>query len=366
MKVQVLQENFARALTLCNHFVSSRAQLPVLANTALVASKTKLQIKATNLEISLSTAIGAKSEREGSITVPAKTLSDIINQLPKQAISLEADAEILKISTENFNGKLSGISINEFPQIPSNIEGEKISFKKNELLTSLSQVLFSASSDEARPILTGVLCTKVDEQLVLVGTDGFRLSQKRIDIKKAGNLAKAIIPKTALAALSRIASDEEEISVQIKESENQVLFQSGESVLSSRIIQGEFPPFEKIIPKETRVKVSLDRVEFLRAVKLASVFARDGGFIGTFKITKDGLTIFAESSRSGSQEMQVEARVEGEPLEILYNLHFVEEFLGVASGESIEMNLTDPSAPGVFKDLKDSNFLHLIMPVKLN
>jgi DNA polymerase-3 subunit beta len=365
MKLLVLQENFSKALQISSRFVSNRAQLPVLSNVLLKSNKTKLFLLATNLEISIATSIGAKVETDGSITIPARTLSDIISNLSKGTLTLSTEDEHLSIEMQNFDATLMGISASEFPSIPETIPSTAFHIKREEFAKALSQVVFSASSDETRPVLTGVLFTASGDTLVLVGTDGHRLSQKKIDLPDAQKVPKTIVPKSALLEVSRIGTDEEDLTFAVNAEDKQVLFGSGDTVLSSRLIDGEFPPFEKIIPKQSTVVVRLDHAELLRAVKVASVFARDSGYVGKMKVLSDKIEITAESSKSGNQKMSVDAKVEGESLEVMFNLRFIEEFLQVVSGSEITIGLTDSNSPGVFQDSSDKSFLHLIMPVKI-
>lgn len=365
MKVEVLQENFAKALSLTSRFVSSRAQLPVLSNVLLSAKGTKLHLSATNLEISLSTSIGAKVEEEGEITIPARVLTDLITNLSKGPLTLSANKEQLEISSIHFSGNILGLNSSEFPKVPSTINSAN-SIETKDFIKALNQTTFSSSSDITRPILTGVLfTTDKDNNLQLVGTDGFRLSRKEIKLKQPLSFGKVIVPKTALLELPRIFSDDNTISFEIREEEKQILFGNGDTVLSSRVIEGDFPPYEKIIPTDSKIEVKLSKDELLRAVKVASVIARDNGYVAKIVIKEGTLEINSESSSSGSQNVEVEAKVEGGTLEILYNIHFVEEFLNVVDGEEIVIYLTGSESPGVLRDSSDTNLLHLIMPVKV-
>lgn len=365
MNIQILQENFSKALGVSARFVSSKATLPVLANILLKTKNTRLLLQATNLESSISTSIGAKVQEEGAITVPARFLADLVANLPKTTISLTAKQEQLKIATDNMHANIAGVNPSEFPTVPEALGQTPICIPSEDFLSSLAQTLFAVSTDETRPVLTGILMVWEKDQLVLVGTDGHRLSQKKVKIAHKGEAQKVILPKSVVAEVGRLASGTENVCVDIVGRDNNVLFGFDQTVLTSRIIEGEFPNFERIIPKEKRVTVRVDKEDFLRGVKLASVFARDGGFVGKVKVSEGLLTISSESPRSGDQETSVEARVEGEPLEVMYNLHFVEDFLHVVQGNEVTLELTDSASAGVFKDSADPSFLHLIMPVKL-
>ncbi len=369
MKLQVLQENLAKALSITSRFTSTKAQLPVLANILLSTKKNKLVVSATNLEISISLSIGAKVKKEGEITVPARIISDLVTNIASGTLSLSSEKEHLKISSPNFSSTVSGMNSSDFPSVPQEVGRGAISFTKDKFIDALSHVLFAASIDETRPVLTGVLLIFDKGKLTLVATDGFRLSRKRVSFKSlkgSSKIQRIILPKNSLSELTRLSDDEEFVKLSVKEGESQVVFGANNAVLASRIIEGEFPDFEKIIPKETNFKVNLDREELLRTVKLASVFARDSANVVKLSVKKGQVEVSAENSQSGSQVAQVDAKVEGgkEGMEIAFNYRFLEEFLNSVKSEEIQIELSNASSPGVFTDPKDADFLHLVMPVR--
>ena len=369
MNSEVLQENFSKALLTASRFASQKAQLPVLGNILLSASKNKLLIASTNLEVSVAISIGAKVKKEGSLTIPSRTVTDLISNLIPGALTLEVDKEQLQITTANFSSTLSGINPSDFPEIPLNIEKRSLNLPKEEFSTALSQVSFSASIDETRPILTGVLFIFKKGSLTLVATDGFRLSQKRIVLKEASEEKKVILPKSALSELLRLLGEEESVQLSFHDEDNQVVFGVGDTILSSRTLEGNFPDFERIIPKDLGIKILVDKEDLLRAVKLASVFARDSANIVKFFLAKEYVNILAESQNSGKQETRIESKLEGSlpqgGFEIAFNYRFLEEFLHAVSGEDVSIGFSNPNAPGVFTDPSDPTFLHLIMPVKV-
>lgn len=366
MKLEVFQENLTKALSFASRFISPKAQLPVLGNILFSAKKTKLLISSTNLEVSVCCSMGAKTEKEGEITIPGRIITELVSNLTPGTISLEVEKEQLKISTPNFESSVLGMNSSDFPPVPTTIGKEGlIKLPKEPFLEALSQVIFAASIDETRPILTGILFVFQKDLLVLVATDGFRLSQKKVQVKIPGKPERLVLPKGVLGELMRIVGGGD-ILMSFSKKENQVLFGGEEIILSSRTLEGEFPDYEKIVPKESVAKVSLDKEEFLRAVRLSSVFARESANIVKVNLGKDFVDLSAESSSSGSQKTRVDARVEGEDkMEIAFNYRFLEEFLHAARGEEIKIELSGPSSPGVFRDTKDTNFLHLIMPVRV-
>jgi len=373
MIIQVLQENLSNAITTTSRFASVKAQLPVLANILLSAKKNKLIISATNLEMSISLSVGAKVKKDGDITVPARVVNDLVNNLKPGQINISSKKERLSIKTSGFSSDLSGMNSSDFPKIPQSISGKAIDLLRDDFYSSLSQVLFSVSVDETRPVLTGVLVIMNKSGMVLVSTDGFRLSQKKLTLKGISvKEGKIIIPKNTLVELLRLSNDEKSIKFLIDEKENQVMFGISDAVLSSRIIDGEFPDFERIIPKESQVSMNVDKEELLRAIKLASVFARDAANVVKLSVKKSSLEVSAESSQSGSQVTEVDAKVNTnrslpkDGFEIAFNYRFLEEFLNAISGDDVRIEFSQENAPGVFLDPKDKDFLHIIMPVRLN
>jgi DNA polymerase III subunit beta len=364
MNVQVLQENFVKALTVAVRFSSSKAQLPILSNLHLLAKANKLIISATNLETSICLPLGAKVTKEGEIAVPAKTLYDLISNLNPGQLELVAEKEQLKISSANFSSQVLGVNATDFPDVPKKIAKADFSIEGSVINEALEKTLFAVSTDETRPILTGVLFVFEKSGLLMVGTDGFRLSYKKTDFKIGGEVKQFVLPRNILLEVSKVSETDEPIAVQFDETNNQVLFGTGGGVLSSRILEGKFPNYESIIPKSSAILVNVNREDFLKAIKLGAVFARDSANALKLTLEKGFVKVSAESSKSGTQEGRVEAKVEGGTLEIVYNYRFLEEFLQSVEGESVEIAFNDNASPGVFKDPQDPSYFHLIMPVK--
>lgn len=366
MKLKVLQENFSKALINASRFAISKAQLPILGNIKLEAKKEKMIVSATNLEMSISISLGAQVEKEGEIAIPAKVITEIIANLQPGTISLSSEKEQLKISTNSFSSEVSGMNTSDFPVIPQKVnEKESLILSSKNLTESLSQVTFATSIDETRPILTGVLMIFKGGGLILVGTDGFRLSQNKLIVEGKAKLQNLVLPKGVLNEAIKLSNEKENVFFEYKKDENQVILSIDDTVLSTRVLEGEFPDYEKIIPKSSNIKINTDKEELLRAVKLASVFARDSANIVKMEVGKDNLLLSAESQSSGSQKTKIDAKVEGETLEIAFNYRFLEEFLHSVKGEEIQMEFSNSNAPGIFTDPKDKEYLHLIMPVKI-
>lgn len=367
MQLEVLQENFSKALTTASRFTSARAQLPVLGNILLSGNKNSLSVSATNLEISISINLGAKIKKEGEVTVPSRVVTDVVNNLAKGPLTLKEDKEHLEIKAENFSSTISGMNASDFPSIPQTVGRNATKFDAEVLKDTLSKVIYSASVDETRPILTGILLVVKKGEIIFVATDGFRLSQKRIKVKSPLKTQNIILPKNALSELVRMIEDNE-VSFSLKEKENQAVFSFDNTVLATRTLEGEFPDFEKIIPKKSACKAFVDKEELLRSVKLASVFARESSNTVKISLLKDKISIAAESQQVGQQKNEIDAKVEGslsKDFEIAFNYRFLEEFLNSVEGEEVSMSFSNADSPGIFKDTNDKDFLHLIMPVRL-
>lgn len=368
MKIQVLQEELSKALNTTSRFASNKVQLPVLANVLLNGEKNKLLIAATNLETSVSVKIGAKVEKEGAITVPARTITDIVSNLKPGQVNIEVEKESISLASSGFRSSVSGMNPMDFPSVPNETGAGSIGLSLKDFQDALSLVLFAVSIDETRPVLTGTLMIIKGEEAVLVATDGFRLSQKKLKVGKGHEEKRLIIPKNVLSELIRIGSGEK-VEFSYKKSENQVIFGVNNIVLSSRVIEGEFPDFERIIPKEGKIRIVLDKEEFLRSVKVASVFARDAANVVKLAVSSDSLEILSESQQTGSQKTGLDAKIEGnlskDTFTIAFNFRFLEDFLGAVKSGEIHMEFSEPNAPAVFLDPKDTNFLHIIMPVRL-
>ncbi len=364
MKLQVLQSSMSKVLQIAARFASTRAQLPVLNNIKLAAYANKIEVSATNLETSINITLGAKVEEEGEITIPAKTIADVVSNLGDRQLTLIAEKEQLNISTDNFSSRIVGMNTSDFPDIPKETGENPFKINRDALIKALDKVLFATSTDETRPLLTGVYFN-IGTSLTLVATDGFRLSEKVTGIDNSKEKEDIILPKNVLSELGRLSSGEETILMKYDKDNSQVVFGVGNIVLASRILSGEFPDYKKRIPDKSKIRVNTDKMEIVRAIKLASVFAREGANIVKLGVKGGSLEVSAESSSAGKQVTQIDAQVEGGELEIAFNYRFVEEFLNSIEGEDVLIELNDAASPGVFKDPSDKDYLHLIMPLKL-
>lgn len=355
--------------------ISAKSQLPTLGNVLIAAENNRLRLLATNLEISINFWVGAKVEKEGGLLLPARTLAELVSSLPAEKVDLEATSEILKISCGSFQASLNGLPSGEFPPFPSLPEKTKTSFPLSAFLEAVSQVAFAAAQDEGRPILAGVKWLPGEGEISLASTDGYRLSVKKIPFKTTFLKDSLVIPSRALLEAAHLSQekgkkdDGEELGIFLAPSENQIVFSLGEVEVASRLIEGEFPDFTKIIPSGFTSRAAIGKEELLRATRVAAVFARDSANIIRWKIdpSADGgkLTLSANSPQVGENISEIEAKIEGEAGEIAFNFRFLLDFLNAVKSEEIIFEMSGPLNPGVFKLSGDDSLLHIIMPVRV-
>jgi len=373
MKVITLQENLNKGLSLVSRVVSSKTQLPILNNILLTTDKGRLKLSATNLDTGINYWLGAKIEKEGAISAPAKTLTEFISLLPPEKIQLEVKDNTLNITSGFYSANLVGLPASEFPVVPMLKEEKTLSFLSEEFLKGISQTIFAASQDEGRPVLTGVLFQFKGEDLVLVATDGYRLSFKKMksdkNLKNIKEFQKGlIIPARVLAEVEKIigiSQQKDEIGLAISSSSNQIIFVTPEAEIVSRLIEGSFPEFEKIIPEKWTTKVILEKENFLRAVRTASIFARESANIVKFKIQNSKFKITANAPQVGDNLIELETKQEGEENSIAFNSRFILDFLNSTEADEVSFEMTTSLNPGVFRPVGDSSYFHIIMPVRV-
>lgn len=373
MKLSILQENLAKGLAITSRSIASRAQLPVLSNILLTTDQGRLRLSATNLETGINYWLGAKIEKEGTISIPAKVFTEFISSLPAEKIDIETKENNLFVSCGSYQAEFNGLAATEFPKIPLVKGRPEISLIASSLIKAINQVSFAAAQDEGRPVLTGVLLLVKGKELILVATDGYRLSLKKLPTTKGVTESKElkeglIVPSRTLIELARIVGEtnqEKNIGLTITKEANQVIFSAPDIEVVSRLIEGKYPDFEKIIPEKGKTSLTIDIIELTRAVRVAAIFARESANIVRFRIEKKGLEITANTAQIGSNKVQIEAKASGEGGKIAFNSRYLLDLLGVIEGEQINLEMSGPLNPGIFTLTGDKSFLHIIMPVRV-
>lgn len=375
MKVSCLQDNLAKGLSIVGRAVSPRSTLPVLGNVLLATEAGRLKLSATNLEIGINCWIGAKVEEEGATTAPARTFIDLVNALPPERVDMElmASTQTLNLRAGRSEANIKCIDAQEFPIVPVP-EGEAgVAIEPEVLRMAIDQVALAAATDESRPILTGVLAKFEDSQLTLAAADGFRLSVRTLSLPQPiPDPFSVIIPARALIELGRISSEQEDpVVVTVTPTRNQVLFQLTDIVLVSQLIDGNFPDFRQIIPAERTTQTVVDTAVFLKACKTALIFARDAAHIARLhvkpasELAAGHMIVSATSAETGDDVSELDANVEGEEIEIAFNVKYLIEVLSVAGAPQVALDTTTSSSPGVLRPVGDTDFTHVIMPMHL-
>jgi len=376
MKVTVLQENLARGLGIVSRAVSPRSTLPVLANILIASDEGRLRLSATNLELGITAWIPAKVEEEGSTTVPSRTFSDLVNTLPGDQVSLylEKETQNLNVKSGASNNDVKGIDAEELPPLNSPDMDGAIQLNVADFKEMIRQVAFAASTDEARPVLMGVLLTVTGDQIIMASADGFRLSVRKATLSTSvDEPVSAIIPARALSELARISGDgNETISMVFPKARGQVIFRVKDAELVSQLIDGTFPDYEQIIPRSYKSRTIVSTQSLLKACKQAEIFAREGTNVArldikasTEEMAPSEVEISAQSEETGSNETIVEATVDGEGLLIAFNVKYLREVLEIINTPNVALETSAPNAPGVIRPVSDDDFTHVIMPMHL-
>jgi DNA polymerase-3 subunit beta len=321
------------------------------------------------MELSIVHWVGARVETEGEITVPARNFIDLVSSLPPDQVDLSLDESNLSLALKcgSVQASFRGIGADEFPLVPEPDEENGFVVEGPDLELGLTLVTFAASTDESHPVLTGVLAEFEGDTMTLAAADGFRLSMKEIPlVEPVPQAFDVIIPARALSELMRIIGDlEEPVHVSTTRPHNQILFQMPDSVLNSQLIDGKFPDVRRIIPPSHATRVVLGRQEILQACKRAAIFARDVANIVTLTVEPGELTVAADSSESGQGSTRLVASVDGDGLEIAFNVRFLIDVLSALDTPQVALELNSATNPGVIRAVGDESFVHVVMPMHL-
>jgi DNA polymerase-3 subunit beta len=375
MNVSVMQENLVRGLQTVSRAVSTRATLPVLANVLLKTENSGIKLTATNLEIGINCWVPGKVTEEGEITVPARLLTDLVASLPNQRIDLVLSPKdrTLKLTCGSNRSSIKGIEADEFPVVAAIGESPATSVDARVLREALGEVVFAAATDESRPILTGVLTRLAGDTMTLAAADNYRIAVRTVKLDRPVSPdVTIVVPGRSYQELMRIMPDAEQpIEITVTPNKSQVLFHVDGIDLVSRLIEGQFPNYEPVIPTSHTSRAVLDREAFLSGTRRASIFARDSANIVKIELGGDGaegevigVSITAHAADVGDNADTVEASVEGSPTTIAFNARYLLDVLSNLGSEEAALELSGPLAPGVIRGIGKDDFVHVIMPVR--
>lgn len=376
MKLSCAQPELSRGLSIVNRAVAARSTMPILANILVETDDDRVKLSATNLEIGITCWLGAKVEDSGATTVPARLLSDFVNSLPEGRVDLALNGRnnTLKIESDRYKAEIKGIASTDFPSLPTIADGTRFSLDPRQLRHMIAQTLIAAATDDTRPVLTGVLVNADPDsgRLTLAAADGFRLSVRtgELDAPLDGPI-QVIVPARALHELHRVSSDDDDrITVAITPNRNQILFQLRDIDIVSQLLDGSFPDYEKIIPREHGTRAVVNTKALHGAARIASFFARDAANVIRLRFAPGDelggtLTVTAQSAEVGGNESEIEASIEGDEIEVAFNAKYLLDVLGVIDSEQTIIDVNGPSAPGVVRPGNETGFTHVIMPMHI-
>ena len=373
MKLSCLQENLNRGLGIVGRAVATRSTLPITQNILFSADQSGLKLAATNLEMAITSWIGAKVKQKGEITVPARLLSDFVSSLPNDLIevNLPANSRIMELKSGHFQARMHGIDAADFPPIPQINDGITASIDAASLREGISQVAFAAATEESRPVLTGINTEFDGDQLNLVAADGFRLAVHKTALNsRVKEKTTVIIPARTLSELNRLIGEQEEpVEITVNEKRSQVLFRLKDAEIVSQLIQGSFPNYSQVIPQSYTTRAVVDISEFLRVTRMSSIFARDASGIVRLIVTPGSelnpgkITVSAQAEEIGDNVSEVDALTDGEEAKIAFNVRYLSDVLSVLPQAQVALELTTPSSPGTIRPIGVDNYVHVVMPM---
>ncbi len=375
MQVSCLQDNLSRGLNIVSRAVGTRTTLPVLSNVLLSTDNGRLRLAATNLDMGVTVWIGASVEEDGAITVPARTLSDLVNTLSPERVDLEVAVRTnaLHLACGATTASIKGIDAQEFPMIPSPTgEDDVLHIPADIFKEAIGLVAFAAARDDSRPILTGVSLSFADGLLTLAAADGFRLSVREIPLDaEFYDSFSLVVPARTLNELARVITEgDEEVLLILPPDRSHVIFHVGDVEITSQLIDGTFPDYRKIIPNEVVTRTVVYTADVLRACRRADIFAREANHTVRFSVEpQDGaagiLRVTAQSSETGENEVVLDASIEGEGLDMAFNVRYLIEVLSVLPDDQVVIKTIKADKPGVLQPVGEESFTHVVMPMHI-
>lgn len=376
MRFSCTKENLNKVLKVISTISAKNINLPILRNVLISAEEHGIKLLATNLEIAVRAFIRGKVEETGEFTVPIKLLSDYIALIDAEKIDFELKNNELEISSTNSDTRIKGQGASDFPIVPEIEKNKTFLISNQELLRSINQVVFSVSSNDLRPEISGVLFKFDNSKLTLTGTDSFRLAEKSLVLDENSAAVSFIVPLKTVEELSKVLSVEEELGdknqVEVVLGNNQVLFRYGNLELISRLIEGSYPNYEQIIPKNFLTEVVVPREQLLKIVKMSSLFSRSGMFDITLTFERDKIIISSNDANVGAYNSSLSAEVKGNTNKIVLNHRYLQEGLQALDGKNILIKTIDAANPMMIQNYEggkegeeDKNdYFYLLMPIR--
>ena len=374
MKFTSLQENLKQGLQAVSHIVSKNINLPILNNILFRVATGQVELVATNLEIGVVHKMRGKVEVEGDFTVDSKVITDYINLLPSEKISMEQIDGELKVECDNYKTKIKIQAAQDFPLLPVVDRQNFFSIPLNDFKNALSQVTFAVASNETRLELSGVLMVFNKKSLVMVGTDSYRLAEKKINMKSSDSEVeelRVIVPAKTLQELIRILSsfkEEEQLEgggdIRIYLSDNQILFTFGSTELVSRLISSSYPDYKQIIPNNHKTQVVINKNELVRAIKASAIFSKAGINDVNLEFKDDQVIVSAISSQVGESAISLRGEVGGDNNDVLINYRYLLDGLNNIDDNQVKIMIVNSNSPCILRPDKDDSYQYIVMPIR--
>ncbi|HLY21705.1 MAG TPA: DNA polymerase III subunit beta [bacterium] len=366
MHLKCSQDNLLRAVQTVGRAISPRASMPILGNILVETTKNGAKMAATDLELGIEAYVTGTVTEGGAVTLPARILSDIVTNLPEAPVEVvvtEGESKAV-ITSENVRFEILGLPATDFPLMPSGEGNVVVKFDAGLLRTMIRQTSFAVSTDETRPFLTGVYLVVEGEQGHLVATDGGRLAVRRAKMGGGRGKVTAIVPSKTMAELVRVlGSVEGEVSV--ASHDNQLIFSLPGMRFVSRLIAGQFPNYEQVIPKEFKQRITVGTERLLRGVRRASITAKDSANVVRLNASEGTLTISSNTPDVGKAQEDIEVRVEGDAIPVAFNAKFLMDALSNIDAPDVHFDLTGPLSPGALHPTDNSDYVYVLAPVRV-
>ena len=369
MKFSVTQEKLSKGLQTIFRAIPTKSSLPILANVLMEAKEGNLYLSATNLETAIKTTVGASIEQEGIVAVPARLLKEFITTLPATNLTAELKGYVLVIKSDKTKTKFNGVNAQDYPQLPTIPTDKKALEIDPRILENIAQMItFSAGTDTSRPVFTGIFLQFEKNNLIVAATDGFRLSELKVKVEHDIGKTSVLIPAKTFSEIARIFSNtEEKVKIYFNDTDNLLLFVAEDTMVATRILDGQYPDYKKIIPKEHILEATFSTEDFAEAVKVTSIFAKEAN--NTIKVKFDPVEhtvkVSSLAETSGENESIIQASVEGELLEVACNSRYLVDFLNNIKGSMVELKTNGAAAPCLITVPEHKDFIHIIMPLQI-
>lgn len=364
MNIQITQQNLHKALSIMSRVASSKTELPILANVLVTATTSGVEFAATNLEIAVVHKASAKVAHDGQVAIPARLFYEFVSQLPKdKTVDLVLEKNKLRVSAGGYSSHIQGTNVDDFPALPEISSSNRFEVNNTTLQATITKTILATSHDETRPILGGVYVHTYKKTLYFTATDGYRLAEAQVS--GADIEADCVVPAQALQEALKMSQDAETDTSELFFDDGQFAIQSGDTQLVSRLIEGSYPEYRKLIPENSDVHLTIAKDELQTAAKLAGLFARESG--GSITITTSSedqtVTIASVASQVGENSSVIKSKVSSDGSVVL-NVRYLNDALGCFDDKEVSLRFAGSIAPCVLTAEKDTSYQHIVMPLK--